>query len=524
MHYLDKLVCLLTILLIFSGFTEEKKTHFKPERVVISGKVLNFSPDKKQVALAISRLGVTRDLIYAELDSIGNFSASFESYTSTDVFLQYWTNFLVLTHPGDSIYVEFDDKQKDRPELLKTIMFSGDAAKTNQDAAIFQRMYYSNAIYNDWDAKGKAIKVYDLDKYRLYLDTLQQKSRKLYDKFVTDVSPNEETKIWALTNLEGDYYDALASYPSEHRRANNLKNIDWDVPTSYYDPLLKRFPITAPMLMSGYALSNFINSFHYEYVITKMLDEEANKKYKSWYGFLAPSDIADSLTVNGIVKYTPDSLLRQLVLAELFSQKLEHNEIVIFEKYRKVVDQYIKEPFLREPLLKNYLQTKKRIEHPTFASDVMMKKIDKSSAKQIMDSILLTNKGKVIYLDCWATWCGPCISEMPHSKDLMKKMEGKEVAFVYLCLDSEEKSWKASVSKNQISGQNYFLTGNQSTDLRKVFDVNAVPYYFLIDKKGTIVEKGSYLRPNLAKDKIEKLLKKGVTEKPNEYDYLNIKL
>jgi len=512
MNTINKLIGLLAILLIFSGFIEEKNIPLKPKRVVISGKVLNFSPDNMTVSITVNRIGVSRETVYSKLDSLGNFSVSFESYTPTDVFLSYWSNFLVLTHPGDKIYVEFDDTHKERPDLLKTIKFSGDAAKTNQDVAIFQRMYYSNAIYYDFGAKTKATKEYDLDKYKLYLDTLKQKSRKLYDKFVTDAAPNEETKNWALFNIEEDYYDALAFYPSEHRRANNLKTIDWDVPASYYYPILKRLPITDTMLMSGYALINFIDRFHFKYVISKILDEEANKKYKSWYGFMAPSDIYDSLMVNGVIKYSPDKLMIQLALTALFSQKMENSEIALFEKYRKVVDEYIQEPFLKEPLMEMYLQTKKKVENPKIASDVLMKKMDRSSIKQMIDNILSSNKGKVIYLDCWATWCGPCISEMPNSKDLMKKMEGKEVAFVYLCLDSEEKTWKASVSKNQISGQNYFLTGNQSNDLRKAFDVNAVPYYFLIDKNGTVVEKGSQLRPGNVQGKIETLIKKGKVE------------
>ena len=510
MKNINKLIYLLTILLIFSGCSEVKKTQLKPKRVVISGKVLNFSPEKNQVSLGINRLGVTPDEIYAELDSLGNFSTSFESYTPTDVSLEYWTNFLVLTHPGDSIYVEFDAKQKDRPKLLKTIKFSGDAAKTNQDAAIFQRMYYSNAIYNDRIGKNKATKEYDYKKYALYLDTLQQKSRKLYEKFVSDVSPNEETKIWALTDIEKFYYVALVWYPPDHQRANHLNMNDLKLPENYYDPLLKRLPITESMFMSGDALSYFIDFFHYKYIGTKI--EEATKKYKINNVSYIPTDIYDSLWVNGIVKYSPDTLIRQMELAYLFSQNLKKNEIALFDKYRKVVDEYIKVPFLKEPLLEQYIQTKKKIENPKIASDVLMKKMDKSSAKQIMDNILSSNKGKVIYLDCWATWCGPCISEMSNSKDLMKKMKGKEVAFVYLCLDSEEKTWKASVSKNQISGQNYFLTGNQSTDLRKAFDVNAVPYYFLIDKNGTIVEKGSHLRPGMVQGKIETLIKKGKVE------------
>lgn len=479
-----------------------------PKQVIISGKVLNFNPENPNIHLGVNRLGLGSLQIHEDIDSLGYFIASFESYTPTDVWVSYKTNFLVLTHPGDSIYVEFDGKPQQRPEILKSIKFSGDAVSQNQDAAKFQLMYFSNPMYYDRDAKSKAVKELDLDEYLRYQDSMQNIRDKLYNQFVTDVNPNKETKIWAKTYLDENYYDALAFYPAEHQRANNLTNKEWSVPISYYDNLKKRLPISESMFISGYALRNFINRFHYNYVQNNLLEEPEIQKYKLNNGYIAvPRNVMDSLMVFGIIKNTPDSLLKQMVLTELIRQNFDNSDIKLFEKYRDLIESNIKEPFLIEPLLEKYNQTKERLENPQIASGAMLKKIANSSAKEIMDRIIQSNKGKVIYLDCWATWCGPCRSEMPNSKELMKKMTGKDVAFVYLCIDSEEKLWKASLAEMQLTGQHYFLTNEQSTDIRKVFEVNGIPHYFLIDKKGIIVEKGSHLRPDAVEGKIEKLLK-----------------
>ncbi len=479
-----------------------------PGRVTISGKVLNFNPENLNVHLSVNRLGLGTLQIHENLDSLGYFTATFESYTPTDVWVQYKTNFLVLTHPGDSIYVEFDGIPQQRPELLKSIKFGGNAVTQNQDAAKFQLMYFSSPMHYDWDAKKKAVKEFEKDEYISYLDSLQNIRSKLYNQFVTDVNPKKETKIWAKTYLDNEYYNGIAFYPEDHKRANNLNNKEWSVPISYYDSLKKRLPLSESMFISGYALSNFINRFHYRYVRNNLWEELENQKYKSNNGYIAaPSNVMDSLKVFGIIKHTPDSLLQQMILTELVSQNFEKSDIKLFEKYRNVIESNIKEPFLIEPLLEKYNQIKERLENPQIASDAMLKKIANSSAKQIMDSIMQSNKGKVIYLDCWATWCGPCISEMPNSKELMKKMDAKDVAFVYMCLNSEEKLWKASLAELQLTGQHYYLTKEQSTDIVKVFEVNGIPYYFLIDKKGVIVEKGSHLRPSEVKEKIDKLLK-----------------
>ncbi len=90
----------------------------------------------------------------------------------------------------------------------------------------------------------------------------------------------------------------------------------------------------------------------------------------------------------------------------------------------------------------------------------------------------------------------------------MGELAGKEVEFVYLCFDSEEKIWKAILAKFKLEGQQYFLDKQQSTDIKKALGINSFPFYFLMDKEGTITEKGSHLRPEYAKEKILTLIKK----------------
>jgi len=505
---MNKIIILFAVpILVSCSIENEPKDQF-PQEVIIAGKVTNYDPDNTEINISVNRPGFEQEAIYTNLDSLGNFSFSFKSYIPTDVWLDYKMNFLVLTHPGDSIYINFDGSSWSRPTILETVKFNGDAAETNQDAAIFQKMYFSNTLYTDWDAKAKAVKEYDADEYITYLDTVKQKGKELFEQFVADVSPNEETKIWALTYIEEDYYNDLALYPESHRRENNLKWNEWDVPFTYYDPLLNRFPIKESMFISGFALMDFINRYQYFYVRNNLWNEDANHKYKAENGYIkVPSPaIFDSLNVYSIIKYTPDTLMRQLVLTDLFRFSLENYGIDLYEDYKDIVNKYILEPFLKEPLVQMYNQAKARLDHPQIASDAVLKKAVNSSANQIIDSIFLTNKGKVIYIDCWATWCGPCRSEMPNSKKLMKQLNAKNVAFIFLCLDSEEKVWEAALDEFDIGGQHYYLTKEQSNNIRKVFEISGVPYYLLIDKDGTIIEKGSHLRPLVAKEKILKLL------------------
>jgi thiol-disulfide isomerase/thioredoxin len=478
----------------------------KPEKVTITGTIRNFDSVKDEIQLGVNRIGFSSEVHNSKLDSLGNFSVVFESYVPTDVWVTYKMNFLVLTRPGDSINVIFDGSSTSRADILKTIKYSGDAEKMNQDAAIFQKMYYSDSNNNSFNESLQAKKNLDYKAYMEHIEAKKQKNNSLFTNFISEESPDEDTRIWAQTFIEQDYYEALAMYPFEHRMLNQLQPNEWTVPLSYFESLKNRFPINKDMLISGYALSGFVNKYN-AYLSELLSNNKEIEKYKSDNGRInAPTAIIDSIIVQNILNYTPDSLVKQMVLTEFFVQSIEANNVAFFENSSPVINQYITEPFLKEPLLKEYNKVKEWNENPEIASDALLKNLKQSSSKQIMDSILIENKGKVIYLDFWATWCGPCRAEFPESKKLMEKLLGKDVAFVFLCIDSEEKGWKAILSEFQLGGQHYFLTQKQSTDIRKSIGIQGIPYYLLIDKQGTIQEKGSHLRPNTVTEMIEELI------------------
>jgi len=495
-------------LFIFSS-CEKKQDYHHPKEVIIAGKVLNFDHENTDIYLDIPRLGLTWDHENAILDSLGNFCARFETYIPTDLWIRYKSNFPILVHPGDSIYVEFEGNTDQRVEILKTIKFTGSCAKTNQDAAAFLRKYYSNPTIIDRSAMQKAKKSLEVKEFINFLDSQKHQIDKVYENFVTEVSPDQETKLWASLICDQDYYDALQAYPYEHQYGNRLKSSDWDVSTSYYDALLNRLPITEKMFISGSSLSHYVNRFHYGYVWKHVFDYKLIEKYRNKKGIIdAPTGFMDSLHVYGAIKYTSDELLRQMVLTEIFNEFIKSKRIDVCEKYNNILNQYIREPFLKEPLLRLIYKLKDESENPKISSEALLKVVANSSTKQIMDSILHFNRGKVIYIDFWATWCSPCREEMSNSKEYMKEMKGKDIAFVFLCINSEEVSWKASLDALKIGGQHYFLSKEQSNDIRKAFDIEGIPYYTLFDKKGMIVEKGSHLRVIVAKEKIEKLLMK----------------
>jgi thiol-disulfide isomerase/thioredoxin len=114
---------------------------------------------------------------------------------------------------------------------------------------------------------------------------------------------------------------------------------------------------------------------------------------------------------------------------------------------------------------------------------------DKNSdgSEKTLAQALAEFKGKVVYVDFWATWCGPCKAEFPHSRELHQKFAGKAVVFLYVSMDQDEASWKRGVHKLQLPGYHFYPTEAQREAMYYRYQVESIPRYMLVDKKGNIV-------------------------------------
>jgi thiol-disulfide isomerase/thioredoxin len=94
-------------------------------------------------------------------------------------------------------------------------------------------------------------------------------------------------------------------------------------------------------------------------------------------------------------------------------------------------------------------------------------------------------KGKVVLLDFWATWCGPCREALPHMKDIAKKFQGQPLVILSVSLDDNEDKWKEFVAKNGMSWLQY-RDGGFTGPISTLFEVRAIPHTFSIDADGVL--------------------------------------
>jgi thiol-disulfide isomerase/thioredoxin len=99
-------------------------------------------------------------------------------------------------------------------------------------------------------------------------------------------------------------------------------------------------------------------------------------------------------------------------------------------------------------------------------------------------------KGKYVYIDVWATWCGPCRAEIPFLKELEKNYHGKNIEFVSVSVDVEKdyEKWKTFVTEKALGGTQLYADKNWNSDFIKAFGINSIPRFILIDPKGVVID------------------------------------
>ncbi len=112
-------------------------------------------------------------------------------------------------------------------------------------------------------------------------------------------------------------------------------------------------------------------------------------------------------------------------------------------------------------------------------------------ANTTFNDIIAKYDGKVIYLDFWASWCGPCKREMPYSHKLQETFLGKDVVFVYFSSDKNAAAWSSTVDNLKLTGEHYLSSLAVKQDYGTRFNVRFIPRYVLIDKKGKVVDENA---------------------------------
>ena len=101
-------------------------------------------------------------------------------------------------------------------------------------------------------------------------------------------------------------------------------------------------------------------------------------------------------------------------------------------------------------------------------------------------------RGKYVFIDLWASWCIPCIKEIPHLKQLEKDLQNKDVVFLSISIDTNVAAWKKKVAALGLEGE---LLNNQDNKLCESLNVSGIPFFLIYDKEGKLYKYNAY-RPS----------------------------
>ncbi|PCH76380.1 MAG: thioredoxin [Flavobacteriaceae bacterium] len=99
-------------------------------------------------------------------------------------------------------------------------------------------------------------------------------------------------------------------------------------------------------------------------------------------------------------------------------------------------------------------------------------------------------KGRFVYIDLWATWCGPCKKEIPAMKALETKFHGENIVFLSISLDKKSayKTWKNMIEEKNMGGVQLIADKDFSSDFTIAYDVSSIPRFVLLDTEGNIID------------------------------------
>jgi thiol-disulfide isomerase/thioredoxin len=115
-------------------------------------------------------------------------------------------------------------------------------------------------------------------------------------------------------------------------------------------------------------------------------------------------------------------------------------------------------------------------------------------------------RGKVVLVDFWATWCGPCVEEVPEIVDIYQKYHAKGFEVVGISLDQDKDTMLAFTKEHGMTWPQYFDGEGWDNKISKSFGIGAIPAMWLLDKKGMLSATDDAMNGSDLADQVEKLL------------------
>lgn len=451
------------------------------------------------------RIGFTSGVIYCEdvvanednpialtLDSIGRFSVKIpldHPMSNNYCFDRIYHSFYI--EPGDTltIYADWEDllqayRFRDHHfEDFKSVCYMGASAKINADLNLAKKFISSQGNIRLFEMVKEVAPVdfmklveHETQRFLAVLDSIS---------VIYYFSPQtiRLMKIDIANNMGEQFFEYLSTRKGMLQQDSANAILKMPVPDHYYD-FLHRLMLDDEYRLIPDRSWVLINRFEYAKPFEQVYVRIGQEKFTNCVDYIRRfRELRDSVYTN-YFGLKPSFLYDVIKIRELDFLMGQMNEEDM-EPVLEIVLRDIQNPYLKLrgcELMKAYFQARKQPTCP----------LPEGKIAGYFRKIIEPYKGKVIFMDFWATSCGPCCAGIKAMKPLRESYKGKDVVFLFITDEGSSPLGAYNKVMADVEGEKLRLTRNDYNYLQELFQFSAIPYYVIINKKGEVVNQNYY--------------------------------
>ena len=480
----------ILILIHFSFSAKNNSKSNEKELITILGTVSGFDEGSQVVAKyhdlisydLIQRIGVIKN---------GSFKLEFQNLYTQDMELKIEElSIPILVAPGNTIKIEID-----KSKIRKPVTFVGANAKKNND---FFYLFKAISEFNILpDSLEHYLNSYSPEEYKSKIISHGNSLSSFLNTYSKNNVLDEYLVEWFETFIQYRTLNYLI-FPYNYRwKEFNVKNDYWN----FLDKNLINNE-KAVNCSEYYKFAVYYSTYLYN--IEGIFSAVKIYQGKDWNNYYNIS--IDSFAAKG------NGLMYDILIAKLLHRFMKDDNKSLEDMSTQINDR-IENQFIKDLIHSEQSNFYHKLETRKLTDNINIYDYrQETKSPDLLRMLTSKYKGKVIYVDSWASWCGPCIKEMPHSVHLQEDYANKDVVFVYLCHPDNYENDRAEsiILENQIPGEHYLMNPQLARPIYYIFRRGGrVPSYLLINKYGEVVDNDAP-RPSSKeiRSKLNELLKK----------------